>query len=69
MYGPSKEGLATLPDDSVDLIYVDGDHEYSGVCADLEIARRKVRIGGIIAMNDYYLVSTSSESNPQHSAR
>lgn len=53
-WGPSAKLLKKLPDASQDLIYVDGDHEYKGVCADLESARSKVKIGGLLALNDYY---------------
>jgi hypothetical protein len=57
-HGDSKALLAKLPDDSQDLIYVDGDHNYKGVCGDLEAARPKVKIGGLMALNDYYLFET-----------
>ena len=38
----------------LDGVYVDADHDYKGVCADLEIARAKVKVGGLLALNDYY---------------
>ena len=53
--GSSPQLLAKLPDAAFDLIYVDGDHSYSGFCSDLEAARHKVRVGGILAINDFYL--------------
>ena len=56
--GDSKEQLLKLPDDSVDLMYVDGDHDYAGVCGDLEAARTKVKPGGLMVLNDYYLMET-----------
>ena len=31
---------------------------YKGVCGDLEAARPKVKIGGLMALNDYYLFET-----------
>lgn len=52
--GKGVDLLRTLADSSQDLIYIDGDHEYKGVCSDLEAARTKVRVGGLIALNDYY---------------
>ena len=36
--GPSQQSLLALPDNSQDLIYVDGHHDYKGVCGDLEAA-------------------------------
>jgi len=33
---------------------VDADHDYAGVCSDLEAARTKVKPGGFMALNDYY---------------
>ena len=45
--GDSAKSLRqSLPDGSQDLIYIDGDHDYKGVCADLEAARSKLRVGG-----------------------
>jgi len=56
--GDSAKNLAKLPDDSQDLIYIDGDHNYRGVCADLESARSKLRVGGLLVMNDYHWFET-----------
>ena len=52
--GASQKLLKTLNDSSYDLIYVDADHDYAGVCSDLEAARTKVKPGGFMALNDYY---------------
>ena len=52
--GPSSEMLCDLPDDSLDWIYIDGDHSYEGVLADLELAWQKVRCGGIVSGDDYW---------------
>ena len=54
LMGDSKRMLAKLNESTYDLIYVDGDHDYRGVCEDLEGARTKVKPGGILALNDYY---------------
>jgi len=53
--GDSKKALTELPDDTFDLIYVDGSHQYDGVCGDLEAARTKVKPGGLLVLNDYYM--------------
>jgi len=57
--GDSRKLLAALTNDTYDLIYVDGDHEYKGVCGDLEAARPKVKVGGLMVLNDYYLFETA----------
>lgn len=30
------------------------DHNYAGVCQDIEEAKTKVKVGGLLVMNDYY---------------
>ena len=52
--GFSGEVLPTFPDDSLDMIYIDGDHRFDGVMADLHLAYRKVRPGGFIVLDDYH---------------
>ena len=51
--GDSSTNLATLPDEGFDVIYIDADHDYAGVCRDLEAAKHKVRVGGLLVFNDY----------------
>jgi hypothetical protein len=51
--GKSYEFLATLPDNSLDMIYVDGDHSYEGCMKDLIVAYSKVKSGGWIMGHDY----------------
>ena len=55
--GSSQRKIPTeLTDGAHDLVYVDGEHEYLGVCDDLEAARTKVRVGGLLVMNDYHFL-------------
>ena len=57
--GASAQRMPQVLDDGAhDLIYIDGDHAYRGVCADLEAARSKVRVGGLLVVNDYHLFET-----------
>ena len=49
----SRIALETIPDESLDFIYIDGDHTYEGVKADLELSLRKIKAGGIITGDDY----------------
>ena len=53
MNGNSSDMISALPDQSVDVFYVDADHSYEGVHRDLEALRPKVKPDGWIVMNDY----------------
>ena len=46
------EAGALLPDAAYDLVFIDGAHDETSVRADLELARRVVKPGGVIAMHD-----------------
>ncbi|MEM7428663.1 MAG: class I SAM-dependent methyltransferase [Pseudomonadota bacterium] len=45
--------LAQQPDDSLDWVYIDGDHSYEAVCADLAASFPKITPGGLISGDDY----------------
>ena len=51
--GKSLDALEFVDDASCDLIYIDGDHRYEGVLADLKGWRKKLREGGIMAGHDW----------------
>ena len=51
--GPSAETLRDLPDQCLDLAYIDGAHYYEGVLRDAEESVRALKPGGIIIFNDY----------------
>jgi SAM-dependent methyltransferase len=53
--GASKAELATLIEESVDFVYIDGDHSYRAVVDDLASALRVTRPGGLIICDDYRL--------------
>jgi len=53
--GFSSEKLATYPDEFFDLIYIDADHSYEAVKQDSDLAKRKLKQGGIIVFNDYMM--------------
>lgn len=55
MEGDSVAALSSLPDRSLDLIYIDGDHSYEGVKADTAQAISKVTTDGLLIFNDYIL--------------
>ena len=50
---PSAEAAALFPDGYFDWVYVDGDHVYEAVRADLDLFDPKMRAGGLIAGDDY----------------
>lgn len=49
----SEEASKKFKDDSVDVIFIDGDHSYEGVKKDLECWFPKIKSGGVIAYDDY----------------
>jgi len=51
--GMSVEVARTVPDESLDWVYIDADHRYEGVRADLEAWFPKVRKGGVVSGHDY----------------
>jgi predicted O-methyltransferase YrrM len=51
--GDSSTTVKTLKDESLDMIYIDADHEYSAVKKDLEASYPKVKKGGWIMGHDY----------------
>lgn len=54
--GDSGAMLNALPDKSVDVIYLDADHNYLAVVRDLEVIRRKIKpVTGLIILNDYIM--------------
>ncbi|MDT2019450.1 class I SAM-dependent methyltransferase [Methylocella sp. CPCC 101449] len=52
-HGLSIEVLPTLPDQSLDWIYIDTDHSYETTWAELVIAEQKVRLDGYICGHDF----------------
>jgi len=49
----SENGVRKIPDDSLDFVYVDGNHHYDFCMLDIILYSRKVRSGGIISGHDY----------------
>jgi Methyltransferase domain len=50
---PSLDAAKKIPDGSLDLVFIDGDHSYSAVKADIEAWLPKVRRGGVLSGHDY----------------
>lgn len=51
--GFSKDAALKIPDNSLDFVYLDGDHSYEGVCLDFDLFFGKVKPGGLIYGDDY----------------
>jgi hypothetical protein len=49
----SSNFLQKLDNESLDIIYIDGDHDYNGVKSDLHLSYDKVKKGGYICGHDY----------------
>jgi hypothetical protein len=45
--------LQSIPDNTYDIIYIDGDHSYEGVKRDITIAFNKIKPNGYIMGHDY----------------
>ena len=43
-----------LPENSIDFLFIDGDHSYEGVKNDFEMYKPLVSKGGIIVLDDIY---------------
>jgi len=53
IYGFSEEVSGQIKDNTLDFVYIDGEHTYDFVMIDLVLWSRKVRPGGIISGHDY----------------
>jgi hypothetical protein len=49
----SVDAAKTLPDASLDIVYIDGNHTFEAVTEDLEAWTPKVKRGGLISGHDY----------------
>lgn len=53
--GLSHEVMEGLPDQSMDMIYIDAGHSYVSVKQDIDVCIRKVKPDGFLIFNDYVL--------------
>lgn len=53
----SEEAVQDIPYDSLDFVYIDGDHSYDYVMTDIILWARRVRPGGIVSGHDYKVPS------------
>lgn len=59
----SVGGIQGLQDGHFDVIYIDANHQYEYVLRDLMEARRKLKPGGILLLNDFYEGPGGAEQN------
>jgi len=50
----SMDALQVFPDESLDFVYIDGDHSFRYIAEDICEWTKKVRIGGIVSGHDYF---------------
>jgi len=50
----SMEAVVDVPDESLDFVYIDGDHHFDYVMEDIISWARKVKYGGIVSGHDWY---------------
>lgn len=55
----SMDAVKDFKDESLDFVYIDANHQYHSVIDDLTEWTKKVRKGGIIAGDDYYMIPGS----------
>lgn len=58
----SMDALNDFEDGSLDFVYIDGDHEFSHVAADLVGWSKKVRVGGAISGHDYWCTDPNARN-------
>jgi hypothetical protein len=58
----SMDALAQVPDESLDFVYIDANHHFDFVMADIIGWSKKVRPGGIVSGHDYIMGSKTSGS-------
>lgn len=69
IFKKSSEAYIDIPDLVLDFLYVDGLHNYEGVCLDLELYEPKVKVGGLIAGHDYNLRGVKKAVNERYGDR
>lgn len=53
IYKLSMDASGDIPDNSLDFIYIDGNHSYDAVMSDLKLYAPKLKLGGIIGGHDF----------------
>jgi len=65
----SETFFQSIPDGSLDAVYIDGDHSHEAVKMDLEAARHAVKEGGWIFGHDYAIHPTKGNPEVKHDTK
>jgi len=60
IHDTSLNAAKNREDESLDFVFIDGEHSYKSVKEDIAAWTPKVRIGGIVSGHDYYLTRTGN---------
>ena len=60
--GLSHQLINLFEDNSLDFVYIDGNHAYDFVVEDIELWFKKVKTGGLVSGHDYILFNGTKES-------
>ena len=60
IYDKSEKFALTLEDDSLDFLFIDGDHSYEATLKDMQMYWPKVKSGGLFAGHDANLASVDA---------
>jgi hypothetical protein len=55
----SMDALADFPDESLDYVYIDGNHHFRYVAEDIAEWHKKVKVGGAVCGHDYFYARES----------
>jgi len=58
----SADALEDFADESLDFVYIDGNHEFSYVAHDIYEWNKKVRVGGVVSGHDYYCTDPNARN-------
>lgn len=64
----SMEAVTDFEDNSLDFVYIDGNHDFKYIAEDLSEWTRKIKKGGIISGHDYFYTKTGSSDLHWHVA-
>lgn len=56
----SEQAAPMVPDNSLDFVYIDGDHMFNAVMLDTLLWYRKVRMGGVLCGHDFGIRSVNT---------